>query len=105
VAIEARRSIAGQAQGTTEEQPSHGAASHERARQPIPQLSSNGPIASRWEQWWELYVLALDAIMIMIGSVHRGWHYAIDSYAGALGMCPIWWLVGRLLAGRQKRTS
>jgi hypothetical protein len=38
--------------------------------------------------------------MIMIGSVHRDWHYAIAGYAGAFGMCPMWWLVDRLLAGR-----
>ena len=34
---------------------------------------------------------------IMIGSVHLGWHYAIDGYAGALGALLIWWIVGHCL--------
>lgn len=37
------------------------------------------------------------AAAIMIGSVHLGWHYAIDGYAGALGAGAIWWMVGRCL--------
>lgn len=51
---------------------------------------------------WLGIVLTIYAIMIMIGSVLLGWHYAIDGYAGALGMCAIWWLVGRLLEQRDK---
>lgn len=41
------------------------------------------------------------AVAIMVGSVHLGWHYAIDGYAGALGTGAIWWMVGRCL-GRRK---
>lgn len=41
--------------------------------------------------------LTLFAVLIMIGSVHLGWHYAVDGYAGALGAVLVWWLVGRLL--------
>ena len=36
------------------------------------------------------------AILIQLGSVHLGWHYAIDGYAGALGAGIIWKLCGRL---------
>lgn len=35
------------------------------------------------------------AAAIMLGSVHLGWHYAIDGYFGALGAVAIWWVVGR----------
>ena len=35
--------------------------------------------------------------MILIGSVRRGWHYAIDGYAAIIGTWAIWWGVGRLL--------
>ncbi len=35
------------------------------------------------------------AVAVLIGSVHLGWHYAVDGYAGALGAWLIWWLVGR----------
>ena len=45
--------------------------------------------------------LTLYAVVIMIGSVHLGWHYALDGYVGALGAMVVWRLVGRLLAGRQ----
>ena len=41
--------------------------------------------------------MALYAIAIMIGSVHLGWHYAIDGYFGAIGSIVIWWSVGRCL--------
>ena len=34
---------------------------------------------------------------IVIGSVHLGWHYAIDDYAAIIGTWLIWWAVGRLL--------
>jgi membrane-associated phospholipid phosphatase len=45
--------------------------------------------------------LTLFAVVIMIGSVHLGWHYALDGYVGALGAVGVWWLVGRLLARRR----
>lgn len=54
---------------------------------------------------WLGIALTLYAVMIMIGSVHLGWHYAIDGYAGAAGMGAIWWLVGRLLAWWEKRSA
>jgi hypothetical protein len=36
------------------------------------------------------------AAMIMVGSVHLGWHYAIDGYVGALGAWLVWLAVGCL---------
>lgn len=44
--------------------------------------------------------LTLYAILIMIGSVHLGWHYAVDGYVGAVGAAAVWWLVGRFLVRR-----
>ena len=35
--------------------------------------------------------------MILVGSVHLGWHYAIDGYVAIIGTGAIWWIVGRLL--------
>jgi hypothetical protein len=40
-------------------------------------------------------VLAAFAVVILLGSVALGWHYAIDGYVGAAGVALIWWLAGR----------
>lgn len=44
--------------------------------------------------------LALTAYLatIMIGTVHLGWHYAIDGYAGVVGTYSIWRAVGWMLS-------
>jgi hypothetical protein len=36
-------------------------------------------------------------LVILIGSVHLGWHYAIDGYVGIIGTLILWWACGRLL--------
>lgn len=41
--------------------------------------------------------LTLFAIAIMVGSIHLGWHYAVDGYVGAAGALLIWNVVGLLL--------
>lgn len=38
------------------------------------------------------------AVILMIGSVHLGWHYAIDGYVAVLGTLAIWWAVGAVLS-------
>jgi membrane-associated phospholipid phosphatase len=55
---------------------------------------------------WLGIVMSLYAVIIMVGSVHLAWHYAVDGYFGAAGMLAIWWCVGRAMAlheaGRQR---
>lgn len=41
------------------------------------------------------------ALLILIGSVHLGWHYALDGYVGGVGAVAVWWLVGRFLVRRE----
>jgi len=36
--------------------------------------------------------------LILIGSVHFGWHYAIDGYLSLILVPAIWWVTGRLFA-------
>ncbi|MGH6932309.1 MAG: phosphatase PAP2 family protein [Dongiaceae bacterium] len=42
-------------------------------------------------------IFSLFAVFIFIGSVHLGWHYAIDGYVGIIGTWLIWRLSGWLL--------
>lgn len=43
------------------------------------------------------YLFAAFALMMQIGSVHLGWHYAIDGYVAFIGTWGIWLAVGWLL--------
>ena len=47
----------------------------------------------RWVGW----LLSLCAALIFVGSIHLGWHYAIDGYAGAAVAVFGWWAAGRLV--------
>ena len=51
-----------------------------------------------WRVHWAIgTVLTLFAMIILVGSVHLAWHYAVDGYAGIIGACLIWALVGAVL--------
>ncbi len=52
----------------------------------------------RWVGW----LLSTFAILIFIGSIHLGWHYAIDGYAGAAVAVFGWWAAGRLVRWDRK---
>lgn len=49
--------------------------------------------------------LTLFALLIMLGSVHLGWHYAVDGYAGALGAVLLWRLTGWLQGAPWRRAA
>jgi hypothetical protein len=44
---------------------------------------------------------AIYALIILVASVHLGWHYAIDGYVSALAVPVLWWLAGRLARASQ----
>jgi len=51
-----------------------------------------------WRVHWALGIgFTLFALSILVSSVHLAWHYAVDGYAGILGVCLIWALVGAVL--------
>lgn len=45
---------------------------------------------------WIGGALSLYAVSILVGSVHLGWHYAIDGYASFLIVPFLWWGAGRV---------
>ena len=53
---------------------------------------------SRWLGW----VFTAFASVVLVGSVHLGWHYAVDGYLSIVATLAIWWLVGALTDRRQQ---
>lgn len=47
--------------------------------------------------WLAGVVLGAFAIVILLGSVHLGWHYAVDGYFSGLATVSLWSVVGYLL--------
>ncbi|MBX6320805.1 MAG: phosphatase PAP2 family protein [Rhodospirillaceae bacterium] len=38
------------------------------------------------------------AVLVMLGSVHLAWHYAVDGYVGAAGAVAVWYAIGWFLS-------
>jgi PAP2 superfamily len=53
---------------------------------------------------WLGLVFAAYATVVLVGSVHLGWHYAVDGYVSIVGTLAIWRAVGALLS-RNARVS
>ena len=51
------------------------------------------------------WAFTLYALVVLVGSVHLGWHYAADGYVSALLVPLLWVLTGRLLRGRTARRA
>lgn len=49
--------------------------------------------------------MTLFTVIMLIGSVHLGWHYAIDGYVAILATIIIWYAVGRALDRRPSRQT
>ena len=54
-------------------------------------------LLARARNRWLGRVFLVFLVLMMLGSVHLGWHYAIDGYAGIAGALVIWWACGRLV--------
>jgi len=58
-------------------------------------------LARRVHRW--LFIgFAAYAVAIFLGSVHLGWHYAIDGYVSAAVVPILWWGAGRAVAWEQR---
>ena len=49
------------------------------------------------------YIMLAYAFVILIGSVHLGWHYAVDGYAGIALAVVCWWIAGKIAAWNQRQ--
>jgi hypothetical protein len=50
-------------------------------------------------------LLWLNAAVILVGSVHLGWHYAVDGYAAILIALAAWWIAGPIARWHQNLAS
>jgi hypothetical protein len=48
---------------------------------------------------WRVGAIAFVAVML-VGSVHTAWHYALDGYLGIIAGLAVWWLAGWILRRR-----
>jgi hypothetical protein len=46
----------------------------------------------------------LYTLLIVVGSVHLGWHYAVDGYVSILLTFPLWWAAGKVTSRWYERT-
>jgi len=50
-----------------------------------------------WRTWKPLGIaFFVYGVIILLGSVHLGWHYAVDGYVSIIGVLVLWWVAGRL---------
>lgn len=54
--------------------------------------------------WQPLLAFAYH-LAILVGSVHLGWHYAVDGIFSSLLIPPIWWIVSRVIDHRSTKPA
>jgi hypothetical protein len=46
---------------------------------------------------WLRAILAIYTLLILLGSIELGWHYALDGYGAIFGSLCVWWLTGEII--------
>lgn len=59
-------------------------------------------ISSWYVSWRVGLATTFYAVVIFLGSIHLGWHYAVDGYASMIAVGAIWYFVGIALRRRQQ---
>ena len=54
---------------------------------------------------WLRNLMIAHAVLIFLGSIHLGWHYAVDSYVAWVMALGLWWLAGRITAWWEGRPT
>lgn len=62
-------------------------------------------LAARHVNRWLAAAAGVFALTIFVGSVHLGWHYAIDAYVSALGVALLWKIAGYLTGDASRRRA
>ncbi|PWK69807.1 phosphatase PAP2 family protein [Aminobacter sp. AP02] len=62
-------------------------------------------LAARHVNRWLAVATAIFGLTIFIGSIHLGWHYAIDAYVSVIGVVLLWKLAGYLTGNAAMRRA
>ncbi|WP_406871847.1 phosphatase PAP2 family protein [Aminobacter sp. P9b] len=62
-------------------------------------------LAARHVNRWLAAAAAVFGLTIFVGSIHLGWHYAIDAYVSAIGVVLLWNLAGYLTGSKAMRRT
>lgn len=62
-------------------------------------------LAARHVNRWLAVAAAVFGLTIFVGSIHLGWHYAIDAYVSAIGVVLLWKLAGYLTGSKAMRRT
>lgn len=62
-------------------------------------------LAARHVNRWLAAAAAVFGLTIFVGSIHLGWHYAIDAYVSAIGVVLLWKLAGYLTGSKAMRRT
>jgi hypothetical protein len=61
-------------------------------------------LAARATAPWLAVAFGIYGLLILVGSVHLGWHYAVDGYVSLVLVVALWW-GSRWVGAARRRTG